>query len=147
MQSPPNVFCRVVNRVNTKTIGERSEAIVLATFLRAGKVVLQPFGDNQRYDFVLDEGGKFIRVQVKTVHLKAGYLCGYTCSSSYHRGGKKRLYHGEADIFALYSPDTDKVYMVPVNDVGACINLRLTPAKNGQKSRVRLAKDYEFVGG
>ena len=36
---------------NSKAVGEKSEAVVLANFLLKGWVVLQPFGDNQRYDF------------------------------------------------------------------------------------------------
>jgi hypothetical protein len=40
---------------NTKEVGERSEAQIIAKLLRDGKnVVLLPFGDNQRYDLVLE---------------------------------------------------------------------------------------------
>lgn len=39
---------------NSKSIGERSEAMALAHFLQLGWVVLLPFGDNQRYDLVID---------------------------------------------------------------------------------------------
>src|SRR5262249_30713483 len=51
---------------NTKSIGEVSEAIILAEFLKAGFPVLLPFGDNQRYDMVVEVGGRFLRVQCKT---------------------------------------------------------------------------------
>ena len=57
---------------NTKDVGERSEAQVLAALLKLGKVVLMPYGDNQRYDFVVEDGGEFIRVQCKTGKLKDG---------------------------------------------------------------------------
>lgn len=102
--------------VNSKSIGERSEGMILAIFLRAGKVVLQPFGDNQRYDLVVDEVGKFIRIQCKTARIKNGCIMFDTCSSSFHRGGKKRGYLGEAEIFAVYSPDLDQVFVIPVKD-------------------------------
>jgi hypothetical protein len=41
---------------NTKSIGEISEAIVMAEFLKAGFPVLLPFGDNRRYDMVVRPG-------------------------------------------------------------------------------------------
>ena len=43
----------------TKEMGERTEGIIFGAFLRAGEVVLRPFGDNQRYDLVLDRAGYF----------------------------------------------------------------------------------------
>lgn len=38
-----------------KGIGQKSEAQVLACFLKNDMIVLSPFGDNERYDFVIDE--------------------------------------------------------------------------------------------
>jgi len=52
-------------------------------------------------------------------------------------------YRGQADYFGIYCHAVGECYLVPVDEVG--INealLRLTPAKNGQRSRVRMAADY-----
>lgn len=131
--------------MNSKAIGERSEAMVIAALLRAGKVVLQPFGDNQRYDLVIDETGKFTRIQVKTGRLKGGTVYADTCSSYVHRGGGKRGYAGEADVFAIYSPDLDKIFMIPVENVSlSCVTLRLEPPPSGRMNKVKMAKDFEF---
>lgn len=130
---------------NPKAIGERSEGLILAVFLRAGKVVLQPFGDNQRYDLVVDEDGTFIRVQCKTGRLVEGTIAFECCSSSVHRGGTKKGYEGQADVFAVYSPDLDKVFIVPVSDAPSrSCRLRLEAPKNGQSKGVRMASDYDF---
>jgi hypothetical protein len=51
---------------NTKSIGETSEAVVLAEFIKAGFPVLLPFGDNQRYHMVVEVYGRLLRVQCKT---------------------------------------------------------------------------------
>ena len=100
---------------NPKAIGERSEAQVLARFLRYSKVVLSPFGDNQRYDMVVDEGGTFIRVQCKTGKLKPdGTAFTFPTHSSNWNSGSQRDYVGQADVFAVYLPDTDDVYIIPV---------------------------------
>ena len=132
-------------RNDPKSVGERSEGMILAEFLRAGEVVLTPFGDNQRYDLVLDRDGAFVRVQCKTGRVRAGYVAFSTCSSQSHRGRGKQDYRGQADVFAVYAPDIDKMYVVPVDAVGRTeARLRLTPTKNKQSRGVRAAIDFEF---
>ena len=122
--------------------------MVLAAFLKVGKVVLQPFGDNQRYDLVLDEGGKFVRVQVKTGRLKDGAIVTPTSSTYAHRGGKRRNYRGQADFFAIYCPEMDRVYMVPVADAGdATVTLRVTVRMKNSARSVKMACDYELSAG
>jgi PD-(D/E)XK endonuclease len=132
--------------VNSKTVGERTEAIVLAELLKAGYVVLLPFGDNQRYDLVIEKDGSFHRVQCKTAHLArtGGAISFKTCSTYAHRGRPNRGYRGEADYFGVYSPDLKKVYLVPVEDVGESMaSLRIETSRNGQTQGVRLAEQYE----
>ena len=122
--------------------------MILAALLRAGKVVLQPFGDNQRYDLVIDAGdGKFLRVQCKTARiLREGILHFDTCSSQAHRGRGKQSYYGQADLFGVYSPDLDKVYLVPVDVCGkAAAQLRLAPRKQDScRKEARMASDFEL---
>lgn len=51
---------------NTKTVGDTTEAVVLAEFMKAGIPVSVPFGENQRYDLIADVHGTLLRVQCKT---------------------------------------------------------------------------------
>ena len=99
--------------LNPKAVGERSEAIILAALLRAGYNPLLPaFTDNQRYDFVLDMGdGRFLRVQAKTGRLleAEGIIVFPTSSSQTHRGRGRQDYRGQADYFAVYCPDLDRI--------------------------------------
>lgn len=132
---------------NTKTKGERTEAIILAELLKRGYVVLLPFGDNQRYDFVVEyTPGKFSRVQCKTARLKNGALS-FNTSSVIRRKGKWTHpdYKGDADFFMVYSPDLDKVYKVPIKAGGSrgC-TLRVDPPKRKTKVKVRWAKTFEI---
>jgi len=136
------------HNLNSKAKGERSEAAVLACLLKAGKIILLPFGDNQRYDLVIDEGtGEFTRVQVKTAKLDSDkqILKFKTRSSQAHRGRGQSDYKGQCELFAIYSPELDRVYVVPVDEVGRqeCV-LRLDAPKNGQLKGIRFAKDYLF---
>lgn len=131
--------------MNPKDKGDRSEAMILAVLLQAGKVVLQPFGDNQRYDLVIDDEGTFIRVQCKTGRVRDGVVRFNTCSSHHHRGKGWSDYRGQADVFGVYVPETSKVYLVPVEDVPLQrAHFRVDPARNGQEKGVRWGDKYEF---
>lgn len=128
--------------MNTKDKGERSEGQILAAFLRAGKVVLHPFGDSQRYDMVLDEGGRFVRVQCKTGRILGDVIAFNTCSGSYK--GVRKPYLGDADLFAVYCPQNNKVYAIPVEKAPCTqMSLRLATPKNGQQTGIRMASDFE----
>lgn len=135
--------------MNTKAIGDITEAQVMAALLRSGKNVLIPFGDNQRYDLVVEEGGKFSRVQCKTGKLTNGSIRVKTCSvvfnkrSAFGSETSRRNYRGEADLFGIYCPDTNQVYLVPVEKAGRSqINLRVEPTQ--QKKGIVWAKKFEI---
>ena len=132
--------------MNPKAKGEISQGQILAALLKRGDVVLIPFGDNQRYDLVIDRDGRFIRVQCKTAWItNRGQLSFAVCSSYKHRGKGTKDYKGEADFFAVYSPDLNKCYWIPVEDCGTSQTLlRLTEVKNKQNKGIRWAKDFEF---
>lgn len=133
--------------INTKNIGEDSEIQVVSALMKIGYTVLTPvIGDNKRYDMVIEACDKFYRVQVKTARVEGGTLYFSTCSSTEHRrGGSRKDYRGQIELFAVYSPDTDKVYVMSVDEVGkAGAKLRLEPTKNNQKKNVRWAKDHEL---
>jgi len=130
---------------NPKGAGELTEAMCLAAFVRGGEKVLLPFGDNQRYDMVLHRGEDFIRVQCKTGRLRNGAVEAATCSSYAHRGNGSKDYTGSADWFAVWCPDTDKVYVVPVDEAPKRqITLRVEEPKCPSSKRMRWAKEYEY---
>jgi len=120
-------------------------AAVLAALVRNGKEVLVPFGDAQRYDLVTLDGANAVRIQVKKGRLCRGrtVLRFDTCSQS--RNCPRRDYRGDADLFAVYCVELDKVYVIPVIDapIAGC-QLRLAPSKNNQRDGIRWAKDFEL---
>jgi len=138
---------------NPKAIGERSQAHIIARLLDVGYNVLTPYGDNTRYDLVIEDAdGNFYRIQCKTgwVENDGAYIEFATVSSYYHtRAGRtehgRKDYRGQIAYFAVYCPNTWKVYLVPVDHVGTTnAKLRLEPTKNKQEKHVRWAKDYEL---
>jgi hypothetical protein len=128
----------------TKAAGDIAEAVVLAEFLRAGFPVLLPFGDNRRYDLVVEAGGRFLRVQCKTASQCGGGACiRFKARSGVHQS---RSYRGQADLFGAYSPYTGQVYVLAVNEVpDTDVWLRLMPAKNNQQLKIRRAEDHTLA--
>lgn len=118
--------------------------MVLAHLVKSGAVVLMPFGNNQRYDFVVDLGtGAFERIQVKTGRLVNGSVR-FKTSSVNGFTGKRTGYDGGADTFYVYCPENEQVYRVPVDECGASnFTLRVDPIPAGKEHLVRRwAKDY-----
>jgi hypothetical protein len=103
-----------------KAIGDRSTLAVMLALYDAGYEVLLPFGENTRYDLVIDDGVRLDRVQCKTGRLRKGAVRFRTTSSYAHHPNPKirsRNYLGEADYFAVYCPETGGVYLIPVADL------------------------------
>ena len=133
--------------MNTKQVGDITEALFQYRCLCAGLTVCEPYGDCTEYDFVVDAPNLgFQRIQCKTGWVRRGVLV-FACFGMTTVDGQqvRKLYRGKADWFAVRNPDTDVLYLVPVESVGSSeVRLRLTPTANSQKKRVRLASDYLF---
>ena len=134
--------------INPQIIGDRSCAMILARLLQVFDIVLIPFGENQRYDLVVDTGRGFLRVQCKTGRLRDGAIRFNSCSSTFHHPNPdsraRSHYRGAADVFGVYCPETDGVYIVPVEEVGMrAAALRVEAARNNQRSKIRWARDYQ----
>jgi hypothetical protein len=133
---------------NTSLTGEVSRTQIIAALTFQGKTVLVPLGDHQRYDLVVEDGGRFLRVQCKTGRFAHGAVVFYPCSidSRSKQGGCVRKgYRGEVDFFGVYCPELKTSYLVPVGHASATgCYLRIDPPKNGQKKRIRWATDYQL---
>jgi hypothetical protein len=160
--SPPTLFARAERtsqtdkavkieierppKRDTKRKGDISEARVIGALVEAGYLVSIPFGENQRYDLIADDGKQLLRVQVKTGRLRDGVIIYSNCSSHAHRGGTQRPYFGEVELLAVYCPDTRKVYLLPESQlVASQAHLRIHPTKNGMKKGIRWARHFELA--
>jgi hypothetical protein len=89
-------------------VGTRTEGIVLAALLERGFEVMIPFGNRAKYDFVIDDGRRLQRVQVKTAQGGTNHSAlrfnTYSLSAA-HRGKRRKCsYRGLIDLFAVYFP-------------------------------------------
>jgi hypothetical protein len=85
----------------------------------------------------------FLRVQCKRAW-PVGACVVFNSHSTDHGSGPKS-YIGVADLFGVYFPPTDQVFLVPVDGVAALEGrLRLEPTRNNQRKRIRFAADFEI---
>jgi hypothetical protein len=120
---------------NTKRTGELSEAAFLHKAVGLGLKVIKPWGDSERYDFVVDSGQRMWRVQIKcTAVVRAG---GYHIQPIHFVYGKNKVvYTGdEIDVLAAHIVPVDAWYLVPVSVLTAGTSLRLYPEGGCKRPR------------
>jgi hypothetical protein len=83
---------------------------------------------------VVDIDGAFLRVQCKTGRLRNGCVIFRAQSiRSNTREAMIRDYKEDVDLFAIHCPDTDGIYVVPIEDATRTQGtLRIEPTSNGQ---------------
>lgn len=130
--------------MQTSHKGNASEARVIAAYIEAGFIVSLPFGGGAPYDLIVDTGRRLLRVQVKTGRLRNGCVLFPTLRHSGRDSLGRRYQIGEFDIFAVFCPDNDGIYVFPHDGqlTGGC--LRCAGTKNSQRRKVRWARDYLF---
>jgi hypothetical protein len=99
-----------------KWAGEQAEAAFLNKATSLGLNVAKPWGDSERYDFIVDSGRRLLRVQVKSTQYVAperfGFVINMACRAA--------LYTEEdIDFVAAYLVPLNLWYVIPVK---ACLN-------------------------
>lgn len=109
----------------TKRRGELAELVFLLIATRLGFVVSKPYGESERYDFVLDSrltlpnfrlASLFWRVQVKAT---TQILNGLYRINAHRRTGRRAVPYrpGEIDFVAAYIIPEDTWYIIPLQAV------------------------------
>jgi PD-(D/E)XK endonuclease len=133
-----------------KAIGDKTQLAVMLALRHAGVAFYAPFGENTRCDLIIEDGPHLFRLQCKTGRLRLGAIRFAVCSCyGHHRnpGESRRTYEGQIEFFAVYCPETQGVYLVPIEDVPVKSQaaLRVEPSRNGQQQNVRWAAKYEIA--
>lgn len=134
--------------MNTKRQGNITEVKCMLSFMEIGYNVLTPYGDCERYDFVVDVNNKFYRIQVKTAKVeKDNSKLSFNTSSSNRKAGKCiALTYTEDEIDYFATIYNEKCYLVPIQEVTAkrVLSLRILPTANGQIKGIKWLKDYKL---
>ena len=114
-------------RKNPKRTGELSEAAFLLKAQSMGFHVAKPWGDSERYDFILDSGGRLWRVQLKCTEVLHGR--GYEVQPIYGVYGKGKAGYTaeEIDVLVVHIARRDVWYVLPVEAFVFCKKLRFDP--------------------
>jgi len=133
--------------MNTKQKGILTEVRILYELVKRGYAVSIPYGDNEKYDLILDTGdGTLYRVQCKTGRYREGCVRfnAYKVTSN-TKINKVNFYNKEQiDLFAVFCLELNKIYLVPV-DGKQMPYLRVDAPKNNQVKGIRWAKDFELA--
>jgi hypothetical protein len=112
---------------NPKRTGEISEAAFMLKARTLGFNTAKPWGDSERYDFILHAGSRLWRVQLKCTQVLRAR--GYDVQPIYSIYGKGKITYTAKDIDVLVAHilPVDVWYVFPVEAIAHCTCLRLYP--------------------
>jgi len=113
--------------ITTKRRGELSELAFTYKAASLGFAVSRPFGDSERYDFILDSAGRLLRVQVKSSTTLLNGL--------YHVNGHRRTGGGravpyepsEVDFLVAHIVPEDTWFILPIGVILRATSLLFAP--------------------
>lgn len=129
-----------MNIMDSKQIGNLTELQCITRFYELGYSVSVPYGDSEKYDFILDVNGKLYRLQCKHAtesYTEDGQLDCLTIKTSWQSGytkGKnwKENKYSPEDIDFFVTHFQGKNYLIDVNECSMKKVLRVLPPKNNQ---------------
>jgi hypothetical protein len=122
----------------TKRRGEIAEAAFLHKAASLGFSVAKPWGESDRYDFIVEVNGRCWRVQVKSAHTSA--LNGY----SFHAYGnvRKNPYtRRDIDFIVGYVVPDDVWYVIPIEAYAGITSIKVFPSSKRRMSKFEKYRD------
>ena len=115
-----------------KEKGNLTELQCLVAFAEQGLKVSIPYGENCRYDFILDIKGTLLKIQCKTSSLKEeGVYKFQTSSSRANTKGMTRISYEKEDVDYFCTFINEKCYLIPFDETASREKvLRFVPPKN-----------------
>jgi hypothetical protein len=114
---------------NCKQRGEWAELCFMARAAGIGLCVCKPCGDSAQYDVGIEDGGRLLRVQIKsTTYSRDG---AFTCNVVGR--GRKGYVAGVVDFFAIYLVPMNVWYILPFKALAGTVSLQFAPERVGHK--------------
>jgi len=131
--------------MDTKLKADIAESAVVTELLARGYNVLRPVGDRLAYDLIVEDGGGFVKIQVKSAWFnkaKRLYMVDVRRTKTNRRRMVRDRYSSQDfDIAIIYLQDRKVYYIMPVeifNRYASSLSI-----VEDQK-RQRLPRSYEF---
>lgn len=130
--------------MNTKQKGDITELECITYFYKLGFDISIPYGENSRYDFIVDNGKDLLKIQCKTCQIKKDSII-VPCRSI--RTNRKRnrviLYtKAEIDYFATFY--NGRCYLIDVIENVNTKTLRFKPTEAVNQFGISLLEDYSL---
>jgi len=95
--------------------GELAEIAFLGRATALGFIVTKPFGHAAPYDFLIERGGRALRIQVKSTWVRC-QGSGYAVRVGHFdkRWGARAYRRSEIDFIAAYVAPEDAWYLIPI---------------------------------
>ncbi len=136
--------------LETKIKGNVTEMECMLAFMKLGYQISIPFGEDSRYDFVVDVNDKLYKIQCKTCSevIENEQILAIKFKTVRQSGSKAtnwtRTKYGENEIDYFATSYQGICYLVPVKECSIEKTLRIVPPKNGQTKGINFLKDYEL---
>ncbi len=130
--------------VEKKRQGSVGEIMIMAEAIRRGYKVAIPWGEDSRYDLIIDRVGRLEKVQCKYTKSN-GELIIARCRSC-NNWNQLKYSCDDIDWLAIYDLTSQKCYFIPSSMLGEGrnqINLRIKAPVNNQLKKVLWARDFE----
>lgn len=132
----------------TKSVGNIVELKCLIAFMKMGFDCSIPYGDNAKYDIIVDIGDELLKIQCKSANAvrsegkidENAFIIRCTSQTTNTKKTIRHSYVGLIDYFATVWKD--KVYLIPVDECSDTKTLRLNPPK--YNVTYNKAEDYEI---
>lgn len=132
---------------NSNYYGNLAELQVITRFYELGYTVSTPFGQDNRYDMILDKNGKLYRLQCKHAnpHKNENGIIDFIMirTTRQESHSNKRIKYSEEDCDYFVTYYEGKNYLIPVNQCSNSKTLRILKPKNGQTKDINFLKDFE----
>ncbi|GAB6879445.1 hypothetical protein JCM17823_17190 [Halorubrum gandharaense] len=132
---------------NSKDVGDETEVRVIHDLVSNGYSVSIPFGDNDKYDLIIDDNGSLYRIQCKTCWETEKGTIRFNTHSQTTKDGEyhEQTYEDGIDAFVVRHPPDETLYWVDVDEAGSQ-KMELRFEAEIDHPAINWADDYVFDG-
>jgi hypothetical protein len=128
--------------------GNVAELAIAKEAASLGLSVFAPMTEHERYDLIIGIGARLLRVQCKWANRKGDVIPMHLSSSRRGSDGyiRRNYSPAEVDAIGIYCGDLDRCFLVPIGKIAGqwTMQLRLAPARNGQRAALHFADEYDL---
>lgn len=128
----------------TQIKGNLVELQCIMKFMSMGFECSTPYGNQAKYDILVDIGEEILRIQCKKSHWidDKKSISFQTCSQTTNTKKTTRHLYTAKDIDYFATCWEDNVYLIPVEECSTSKSLRIAPREESTPNNVNMAEDY-----